>query len=87
MSQKSQMPKIKYSGTEPKLDNLQIDFMKLVEKQNLERVQKLRTVRRKNLLTAGILFSTVIGIYSYSILSIRQETFLDDFDAPKKITN
>lgn len=62
------------------------DYMKLIEKQNLERVQKLRKTRRNNLITAGILGAAVTGIYFYSMLSVKQETFLDDFEEPKKIS-
>lgn len=76
---------IKYGEKAPKLDRAQLEFMKLVEKQNLERVAKLQKVRRNNLITAGTLFTSVVGIYAYSILSIKQESFLDDFEEPKKV--
>lgn len=75
----------------PKLDNLKdktaitpsiADYMKLIEKQNLERVAKLQRIRRNNLITGFSLGACVIGIFTYSILSVRQETFLDDFDKP-----
>lgn len=76
---------IKYGESAPKLDRAQLEFMKLVEKQNLERVAKLQKVRRNNLITGGALLTSVIGIYTYSILSVKQESFLDDFDEPKKV--
>ncbi|XP_061390173.1 cytochrome c oxidase assembly factor 3, mitochondrial-like [Musca vetustissima] len=76
-------PNIKYA--EGKIDKAQLEFMKLIEQQNLERVQKLKRVRRNNLLTAGSLIFSVVGIYAYSIYSVKQEKFLDDFEEPKKV--
>lgn len=82
---KINLKNIKYGESAPRLDRAQLEFMKLVEKQNLERVVKLQKVRRNNLITAGTLFTSVLGIYAYSILSIKQESFLDDFEEPKKV--
>lgn len=79
----SEPPKVKYS--EGKLSKTQLDFMRLIEQQNLERVQKLQRVRRNNIITACCLGAGVLGIYAYSMLSVRQENFLDDFEEPKKI--
>lgn len=87
MSADKELPKIKYGGSAPKLDKSQLEFMKLIEQQNLERVTKLQRVKRNNLLTAGALVTSVLGIYAYSILSVKQEKFLDDFDEPKKVSN
>lgn len=83
--QENQQPKIKYA--EGKIDRAQLEFMKIIEEQNLQRVQKLQKVRRNNLITAGILGASVIGIYAYSMLSVQQERFLDDFEEPKKVQN
>ncbi|EDW37568.1 GL16282 [Drosophila persimilis] len=85
MSASEQEPKIKYGENAPKLDRAQLQFMKLIEEQNLDRVQKLKRVRRNNLLTAGALGLSVLGIYGYSIFSVQQEKFLDDFEEPKKV--
>lgn len=60
-----------------------IDFIKLAEKNNLERVAKLQRVRKNNLITAFALGVGVLGIYGYSIFAVKQESFLDDFDEPK----
>lgn len=81
-----QRPNIKYAG-EIKLNKTQLEFMKLIEQQNLERVNKLKRLRRNNLITAGILGAGVLGIYAYSMLSVKQEKFLDDFEEPRKISN
>ncbi len=61
--------------------------MKLIEKENLSRVQKLQGLRRRNNLTGLVLGGTVLGIYLYSMLAVKQEKFLDDFSEPVKISN
>lgn len=69
------------------LKQTEVDYMKIIERQNLERVTKLRrqkTINNRVGLTIG---GTVIGIYLYTILSVKQEKFLDDFSEPKKISN
>jgi len=76
-------PKIKYGG-EAKLNKTQLEFMKIIEQQNLERVQKLQKTRRNNIVTACCLGAGVLGIYAYSMFSVAQEKFLDDFEEPKK---
>lgn len=82
-----QQPKIKYAETAPKLDKVQLEFMKFIEQQNLQRVSKLNRTRRNNLITAAVLGFSVIGIYAFSMLSVQQEKFLDDFEEPKKVAN
>uniref|UniRef100_A0A1B0G218 rRNA adenine N(6)-methyltransferase n=2 Tax=Glossina morsitans morsitans TaxID=37546 RepID=A0A1B0G218_GLOMM len=81
---KQQKLNVKYADSSLKLDKAQLEFMKLIEEQNLERVQKLKRLRRNNLMTAGALITSVVGIYAYSILSVKQEKFLDDFEEPRK---
>lgn len=75
-------PKIKIQG---KIDPSQLQFMKLIEKQNQERVRKLKTVRKNNLITGITIGATVLAIYGYSMWSVKQEKFLDDFEEPKKV--
>lgn len=81
-----QLPKIKYAGEAPNLKKSQLEFMKIIEQQNLVRVEKLQRTRRNNLITAGILGASVLGIYAFSMLSVHQEDFLDDFEEPKKVS-
>lgn len=81
MSGSDRMPKIDLS----KLKQSDIDFIKSFEKQNFERVQKLKKIRRNNLITGSLLGLGVFGIYFYSMWAVRQESFLDDFDEPAKI--
>ncbi|XP_050295553.1 cytochrome c oxidase assembly factor 3, mitochondrial [Anthonomus grandis grandis] len=59
------------------------EFISRVSKENLDRVAKLKRVRRNNWITFGFLGATVLGIYSYTIYSVKQETFLDDFNIPE----
>lgn len=70
-----------------KLKPSEVDFMKLIEKENLHRVQKLQSLRRRNNLTGIVLGGSVLSIYLYSMFSIKQEKFLDDFSEPVKISN
>lgn len=69
-----------------KLNQSEINFMQLIEKQNLERVTKLKKLRKNNILLGCTLGASVLGVYFYSIFSVKQETFLDDFEEPKKIS-
>ncbi|XP_018335991.1 cytochrome c oxidase assembly factor 3, mitochondrial [Agrilus planipennis] len=68
-----------------KLGKANLDLIKLIEEKNRARVEKLRKVRKNNLITAGIIGCCVLSIYTYSIFAIKQEKFLDDFEEPQKI--
>ena len=54
--------------------------MRILEQQNLERVAKLKQLKRKNLITGLSLAAIVVGIYTYSIVAVKQEKFLDEVD-------
>lgn len=69
----------------PKLTAAQLAFMKLTEQENLKRVKKLEAIRKRNWMTGWTLGFCVLSIYGYTILTVKQERFLDDFDEPKKI--
>lgn len=60
--------------------------MRLIEKRNLERVTKLRLQRKRNIWTGLTIGATVISIYLYSMLAVKQERFLDDFNEPQKVS-
>lgn len=75
----------KIEDTSRKLKKSEIDFMRLIEQQNLQRVQKLQRQRRNNKITGFVLGGAVFGIYLYSMLSVKQERFLDDFEEPLKV--
>lgn len=78
-------PKVKYADPKRNLRPAEIDFMKLIEKQNVERVLKLKKTRKNNLITAAALGGTVLAIYGYSLFAVKQEKFLDDFEEPVKV--
>lgn len=82
--QKSEF-KISKPETSRTLTEAQKNFMKILEEQNLERVLKLRQTRQRNVWTGLALGGAVLAIYSYSILAIKQEKFLDDFEEPRKV--
>lgn len=45
-------PKVRFADPKRTLKAAEIDFMKLIEQQNVERVLKLKKTRKNNLLTA-----------------------------------
>ncbi|XP_042873608.1 cytochrome c oxidase assembly factor 3, mitochondrial-like [Penaeus japonicus] len=75
-----QMPKLDLQKDIPKLSQAQIDYMKIVENQNVQRVQKLALQRRNNIAVGCLLGVGVLGIYTYSIYSVKQEKFLDELE-------
>ncbi|KAK3871499.1 hypothetical protein Pcinc_023354 [Petrolisthes cinctipes] len=75
-----QMPKLDLQRDSQQLSRAQMDYMKIIENQNLERVRKLATQRRSNILVGTLLGLGVAGIYSYSIYAVKQEKFLDELD-------
>lgn len=81
MASGDQMPKLNLE--KDKVDQSVIDYIKIVEAQNRARVEKLRRLRRNNLITAFGLGIGVLSIYGYSIYSVSQEKFLDDFERPQ----
>lgn len=81
MAETDQMPKV----DKPSISASTVEWMKVVEKQNLDRVLKLKKIRQRNLFTGIFLGTAVISIYAYSILAVKQETFLDDFEVPKLV--
>lgn len=61
-----------------KLTQTHLDFMRRLEQENINRVLKLRAIRRRNLFTGALLGLGVLSIYSYSIFAVKQESFLDE---------
>lgn len=79
-------PKISTGGgQDPVLKKAELDYMKIIEEKNRERVQKLQTIGRRNRLVGCSIGAGVFGIYLYSIFAVKQETFLDDFNEPVKV--
>lgn len=77
--------KISNPSEGPKLTAAQIAFMKLTEQENLKRVRQLDAIRRRNWITGWTLGACVLSIYGYTILTVKQEKFLDDFEEPEKV--
>jgi len=76
------MPKVDIS----KLSSSDREFIQRLNRENLERVAKLKRVRRNNSITGVLLGTIALSIYGYTIYAVRQETFLDDFEVPEKTT-
>lgn len=85
MGDSSFKPNLSNSAQDPVLKKTELDYMKLIEQKNLERVQKLQQINRRNRITGLAIGAGVLSIYAYSILAVKQETFLDDFDEPAKV--
>jgi len=73
---------VKDSG---KINQFQLDLMKKVQRQNIERALKLRQVRGRSRGTFLAAAGVISGIYIYTLFAVRQETFLDDFNVPESI--
>ncbi|CAG4950888.1 cytochrome c oxidase assembly factor 3, mitochondrial [Colias croceus] len=78
-------PKIDAGDKNPVLKQAELDYMKIIEQKNRERVVKLQQLSKRNRLTGFSIGAGVFGIYLYSMFAVKQETFLDDFDEPAKV--
>lgn len=84
----SYKPKINNSGADgkdPVLNKAALDYMRIIEQKNRERVKKLELTARRNRMVGLSIGAGVFGIYLYSIFAVKQETFLDDFNEPPKV--
>ncbi|CAI2336693.1 unnamed protein product [Caenorhabditis sp. 36 PRJEB53466] len=83
----------KFSQVEKKKDNEMLEtidiedlprpqkrFAKQFEKVNEERVKEIFAKNYKNHITFVVLISFVVGIYWYTMYSVKQETFLEEID-------
>lgn len=67
--------KIKYFDPSRKLQQTEVDFMKLIEQQNLERVRKLQKTRRNNIITGKFgSFRLKIGLRSHSEVYLKSKS-------------
>ena len=64
------------------LGNLQMTFVKKAEKLNKERAERHVLHRKKHAFVGLTCLAVIIGIYSYTIYAVKQETFLNDFEMP-----
>ncbi|KAK7067124.1 Cytochrome c oxidase assembly factor 3, mitochondrial, partial [Halocaridina rubra] len=74
------MPKLNLQQDAPKLTQAQLDYMKIVEKQNAERVRKLLVLKKKNIATGIAIGCVAVGIYGYTMYAMKQESFLDELE-------
>lgn len=79
------MPKIDLIKDGKRLKFTDVVYMKRMEQQNLERAQRVQIYRKANNRLAIALTLGVIGIYAYTMFSVKQEKFLDDFNEPEKV--
>ncbi|KAG8233516.1 hypothetical protein J437_LFUL011677 [Ladona fulva] len=77
-----EMPKVDFQKDRPQLGSAELSYIRKIEEQARERSQRLKKVRRGNLITGCALTAGVLGIYIYSMVAVKQETFLDDFEPP-----
>jgi len=82
MANSDQMPKVDFTK-DGEIDKRLLQQIKFVERQNLVRATRLNRMRRNARYTGLILGGITLSIYGYSIYSIKQETFLDDFEEPQ----
>jgi hypothetical protein len=81
MAKESTMPEVDMKKEFSKLNAADQHFIKKVEEMNLKRASDAKLLRTKNKVTGLVIGAAVIGIYAYTILSVKQEKFLDELDA------
>ncbi|XP_043500511.1 cytochrome c oxidase assembly factor 3, mitochondrial [Polistes fuscatus] len=81
---KDQMPKVNWTTDSNKINASNILLMQEIEKKNSERVKQLIKLRRSNRILGSLLGIAVFSIYFYTIYTVKQEKFLDDFKEPEK---
>lgn len=84
MAGNDQMPTVDFNK-QGEVDKRILQQIKFVERQNLVRVTRLQRMRKNARYTGLLLGGITLSIYGYSIYSIKQETFLDDFEEPEVI--
>lgn len=52
-------------------------YIKKFEKLNVNRATDMKTLRTRNKLTAFAIGGVAVGIYIYTLFSVKQEKFLD----------
>jgi len=84
MANSDQMPKVDFMK-DGEIDKRLLQQIKFVERQNLLRATRLNRMRKNARYMGFVLGGIVLSIYGYSIYSIKQETFLNDFEEPKVV--
>jgi len=65
------------------ISNIEQMYMKKLQEKNAERYAKEKVLRRRYNITGSALALFVFGVYFYTMFSIKQEKFLDDFEVPE----
>jgi hypothetical protein len=65
------------------MSNIEQMYMKKLQEKNAERYAKEKILRRRYNITGVALSLFVFGVYFYTMFSIKQEKFLDDFEVPE----
>lgn len=81
------LPKVNLTKDAPNISLSDLHHMKKFEKINLKRVKDLVEYRKKNRIVGSLLVIGVLSIYTYTICSVKQESFLDDFEVPQTTAN
>ncbi|XP_011301016.1 cytochrome c oxidase assembly factor 3, mitochondrial [Fopius arisanus] len=81
------MPKVDLAKESSKLSISDLHWMKVIEKQNLERVQKLKLERKRNTVIGLVLATVAASIYAYTIHAVKQENYFDDFEVPETVSD
>lgn len=71
--------------TDKKLTPTDLINIKRVEEINKKRAANVKLVKRRNLISALSLALFAGGVYMYTIRTMKQEEFLDDFNEPEKV--
>lgn len=77
-----QQVEVDEENVKQKLGDIQMAFVKKAESRNAERATRHRLFRRKDAVTGLICLGIAVGIYAYTIIAMKQEDFLDDFEMP-----
>lgn len=81
------MPKVDIAKESSKLSTSDRHWVRLIEKQNLERVQKLNLKRKRSTIIGFALSAAVLSVYAYTIHAVKQENYFDDFEIPETVVD
>lgn len=79
------MQKVDLTRDKTRLKYSDLIYMKQAEEIAVQKALKYRNTRRRCNIAAVSLACLVVGIYTYTIHAVKQETFLDNLDEPEKI--
>jgi len=74
---KTKMPEVDMTKEMIKLGPSERHFVKKLEQMNLNRAKDMKVLRSRNKLFGAAIGAGVLGIYFYTIFSVKQEKFLD----------